>query len=158
MSDASNKDRTSALEGQAIVVFGGQATARLKSGLAVHHMLAAKFFSKQAIQLEDSLPSPTEAQRSEHRAYVLGTIFTATAFLEALINEYRPFQGTDLVYLRNSITHYKPEWDDELRKHANIATRLQGQFPDNRFALTNQTFFPHRCQVQAAQRGPCQHP
>jgi hypothetical protein len=166
-------------------------------------MLAAEFFSKQARQLEDSLASPTEAQRSEHRAYVLGAIFTATAFLEAFINElylsavdgspssefglentnaeamakewrnkeddlwslldkYKkalscckiaayeesnsPFkEASDLVYLRNSVTHYKPEWDDSLRKHANIAARLQGQFPENRFALPNQAFFPHRC-------------
>ena len=145
MSDASNNDRTSALEGQAIVVFGGQATARLKSGLAVHHMLAAKFFSKQAIQLEDSLPSPTEAKRASIEHTCSARYLPLPLSLKRLLTSIAPFkEASDLVYLRNSITHYKPECDDDLRKHTNIATRLQGQFPDNRFALPNQTFFPRR--------------
>jgi hypothetical protein len=176
----------------------------VKSSLSVHHSFAARFFAKQATQLEEGTSAPTEEQQSEHRAYVLGTVFCATAFIEAYINELylsategspdsefglddtraskmadkwrkdgentrwyllKKFQdaltcsnltpysveaspykeASKLTALRNAVTHYKPEWDDAQKQHADIDALLQGEFPESRFASRGQIFFPHRC-------------
>jgi hypothetical protein len=179
--------------------------AKSKPGLAVHHLFAATFFADHATKGEAATDHPTEEQRNAHRAYVLGAVFTATAFMEAGINElylsaaegspysefglddmraaelakkWREGEGRDryspvltkfqdaltlsqlpaydeatspyrdasrLIDLRNAITHYKPEWDVALDKHAHLANKLQGYFPESRFADPNQVFFPHRC-------------
>jgi hypothetical protein len=145
----------------------------------------------------------TEALRVSHRAYVFGTILTATSFVEAMINEIclsategtpysefglaedraaaiaalwsqadrkrwptlkkyqqaliavgaSPFDTASPPYpsiesqiaLRNALTHYKPEWDDEQDIGADLEKRLLGSFPENRFSDAAEAFFPHRC-------------
>lgn len=70
-----------------IVLVPEGATALAQSGMAIHHLFAAGFFAEQATAYEQNIIEPTESQRREHRGYVLGTLFTATAFMEASINE-----------------------------------------------------------------------
>jgi hypothetical protein len=57
-----------------------------------------------------------------------------------------PFQGTDsLIKIRNALIHYRPEWDDELRKHKKIRSRFSGRFPLNPLVPSSSLWFPHRC-------------
>lgn len=53
--------------------------------------------------------------------------------------------AVDLIHLRNTLVHYKPEWDDDLRRHAEIERRLAGRFAESRLSEPSQAFFPHRC-------------
>ena len=50
-----------------------------------------------------------------------------------------------LVRLRNSLTHYKPEWDDELQAHMKLEDCLRGRFEISYFSSTNEPFMPNRC-------------
>ena len=50
-----------------------------------------------------------------------------------------------LIHLRNSLTHYKPEWDNQLKRHKDVEKRLVGKFPESAFSDRRQAFFPHRC-------------
>ncbi len=57
-----------------------------------------------------------------------------------------PFQDVDsLVYLRNALVHYKPEWDNEAKVHAKLRSRLHSRFPLNPFAASSSLWFPHQC-------------
>ena len=50
-----------------------------------------------------------------------------------------------LIHLRNSLVHYKPEWDTKPKRHKDVETRLAGKFAENLFSAPTQAFFPHRC-------------
>lgn len=65
----------------------GDFVARVKPGFAVHHLLGAQFLAQRATAVESRISNATESLRREHRAYVVGSVLTATAFLEAMINE-----------------------------------------------------------------------
>ena len=57
-----------------------------------------------------------------------------------------PFEDTDsLVYLRNALIHYKPEWDDEAKVHQKIKARLHKKFSLNTFSKPKSLWFPHQC-------------
>jgi len=57
-----------------------------------------------------------------------------------------PYQDVDsVIRLRNSLVHYKPEWDDEENEHKKLESRLKSKFPPNPFAGKSQAFFPHKC-------------
>ena len=57
-----------------------------------------------------------------------------------------PYQEVDsLIQLRNSLVHYKPEWDTAQREHRKIESRLQGRFRPNPFTGPNDAFFPKKC-------------
>lgn len=57
-----------------------------------------------------------------------------------------PFQDTDsLIYLRNALIHYKPEWDDEAKVHQKIEACLHKKFPLNTFSNPKGLWFPHQC-------------
>lgn len=62
--------------------------------LHIHHLFAARYFADLACELENAhaaSPDPETVRR--HRAYVIGAVFGAAAFLEASINElYREVQ------------------------------------------------------------------
>jgi hypothetical protein len=56
------------------------------------------------------------------------------------------FQGTyGLVKMRNVLIHYRPEWDDELKEHKEVQTRLADLFPLNSLASAGSLWFPHQC-------------
>ena len=58
----------------------------------------------------------------------------------------QPYQDIDgLIYLRNALVHYKPEWDSELQVHKKLRNRLESKFELNPFAAENSLWFPHRC-------------
>lgn len=57
-----------------------------------------------------------------------------------------PFQEAEsLVKLRDSLVHYKPEWDDEAGQHQKLESRLKAKFNLNPFAADGNLWFPHRC-------------
>lgn len=57
-----------------------------------------------------------------------------------------PFQEIEaLRCLRNELIHYKPEWDESLRKHQKIEGLLRCRFPENPLVAKDNTFFPKRC-------------
>ncbi len=47
-----------------------------------------------------------------------------------------------LIKLRNALTHFKPEWEDERVAHAKVAADLQGRFENSRFFPAPQPLFP----------------
>ncbi len=156
--------------------FSGELAMRVKHSFSRQHFFATEFFSEEASRIEGLGPDLSEAERSNHRAYVTGVVFSAVAALESSINELyleakdknktalagltdadfsvlesdwesiesqptlekyqealgtlgrtqfdrgnNPFQDADsLIYLRNALVHYKPEWDDETKIHAKI--------------------------------------
>jgi hypothetical protein len=57
-----------------------------------------------------------------------------------------PYQDADsLIKLRDSLVHYKPEWDDELGTHQRLEDRLKGRFPLNPYGAGIHLWFPHQC-------------
>lgn len=51
-----------------------------------------------------------------------------------------------LVELRNALTHFKPEWDHSLDRHARLRERLKGRFENCGLAPnTGMIWFPHAC-------------
>lgn len=57
-----------------------------------------------------------------------------------------PFQDTDLlIYLRNALIHYKPEWDDEAKVHQKIESCLHKKFSLNTLSNSKSLWFPHQC-------------
>lgn len=182
------------------------ASLRLKHAMSSQHFRAATFFADKAEELETKIHLGNQAndsEKSQHRAYVVGSIVSAVMSLEACINEiyqdavdgnknelkglseqgksllaewyprleeqraaillkYRhalllvgkpglpkgenPYQDADyLIYLRNQLTHFKPEWDDSLNKHGRLKTRLAGKFNLNPLSTKNALWFPHQC-------------
>ena len=58
-----------------------------------------------------------------------------------------PYQSVDaLIRLRNGLVHFKPEWDDSLRKHMELEKRLRNYFKPSRLTIhTNLVWFPYKC-------------
>jgi hypothetical protein len=57
-----------------------------------------------------------------------------------------PYQDADnLIRLRDSLVHYKPEWDDEAGQHQNLENRLRRKFTLSPYAETGSLWFPHQC-------------
>ena len=57
-----------------------------------------------------------------------------------------PYQDADsAIRLRNALVHYKPEWDDDVKEHKKLESRLKSKFKLNPFTQPGQAFFPHRC-------------
>lgn len=55
----------------------------------------------------------------------------------------RPSQDIQvLVGLRNSLTHFKPEWETEQGDHARLSRRLRNKFTPSPFATGESNFFP----------------
>lgn len=60
----------------------------LSTSLVVNHLHAAAFFARQSAAIETAHDEQaSEEIRADHRAYVIGSVFAAVAFLEATINE-----------------------------------------------------------------------
>jgi hypothetical protein len=58
----------------------------------------------------------------------------------------QPFQDFDnLLKLRNSLVHYKPEWHDERTDHQKLKERLASKFQSNPFGRGSALWFPHQC-------------
>ena len=49
-----------------------------------------------------------------------------------------------LVRLRNAITHFKPEWDNEDAAHADLSTLLRDRFSGSPFLTSDKRMFPLR--------------
>jgi hypothetical protein len=65
---------------------------------------------------------------------------------EAFERGSSPFQpAADLIELRDSLVHFKPEWDDDARINERIEARLSGKFALNLLAMPSQLFIPYRC-------------
>jgi hypothetical protein len=57
----------------------------------------------------------------------------------------RPTQDVaDLIILRNGLTHFKPEWDNEQVEHAKISKRLADRFVASPFLTDQEPIFPRR--------------
>ena len=57
-----------------------------------------------------------------------------------------PYQDADsLIRLRNSLVHYKPEWDDERGNHQKLEDRLKGKFAVSPYGIGMHLWFPHQC-------------
>ncbi len=58
-----------------------------------------------------------------------------------------PYQDVDLlIALRNMLVHFKPEWDNDQKKHRQIEKKLQGRFKLNPFwPKDGPIFFPFKC-------------
>ena len=66
----------------------GETSARLKHSFSRQHLAAAAYFARRSADIEASLVAPNEDEKSQHRAYVTGTILSAVAFLESSVNEF----------------------------------------------------------------------
>jgi hypothetical protein len=62
-------------------------TIMLRSYLSPQYLWTAKYFTSKADEIEQNHTKADDKVRNEHRAYVVGAIFSAVAFLEAAINE-----------------------------------------------------------------------
>jgi len=58
-----------------------------------------------------------------------------------------PYQDVNLLIdLRNMLVHFKPEWDNNQKKHGKIEKNLQGRFNLNPFwPKSDSIFFPFKC-------------
>jgi hypothetical protein len=57
-----------------------------------------------------------------------------------------PYQDAEsLIKLRDSLIHYKPEWDNEAGQHQKLENRLRGKFVLSPYAETGSLWFPHQC-------------
>lgn len=59
-----------------------------------------------------------------------------------------------LVNLRNALTHFRPEWEDEKQAHQTLSNQLQGKFKPSQFLPDEGTIFPlqwacHSCTTWA---------
>lgn len=179
---------------------------RVCHGFTKQHFEAARYFANCAASMEDEFQKANlkdEIGKSQHRAYVVGAVVSATMAMETCINEIyfdacgknrQKLKGLDeqemallaewwphlekryadtllkyqyallllgksplpkgqiqyqdadnLIHLRNALTHYKPEWDDALRKHSDIQARLEVKFDVNPLAPDAHLWFPDRC-------------
>ena len=51
-----------------------------------------------------------------------------------------------LIDLRNMLVHFKPEWDNDQKKHKEVEKKLKGRFELNPFwPKNNPIFFPFKC-------------
>jgi hypothetical protein len=50
-----------------------------------------------------------------------------------------------LIELRNALTHFKPEWDHSLDRHARLRERLNDRFNSCALAPKTMIWFPHAC-------------
>lgn len=56
-----------------------------------------------------------------------------------------PTQGVVvLTKVRNALTHFKPEWDNEQVEHAKLAKALSGRFAPSLFLPSSESLFPRR--------------
>jgi hypothetical protein len=63
----------------------------------------------------------------------------------ALDRGTRPTQDVNaVVSLRNALTHFKPEWEDEKETHAKVSRQLQGRFAPSQFLPNESTVFPRQ--------------
>lgn len=73
-------------------------------------------------------------------------LFLALANLSPLDEGSRTFQAaSDLIALRNRLTHYKAEWQSDSTEDAKLERRLAGKFAPNRHAEATEPFIPYRC-------------
>ena len=164
-----------------------QATAKSRVNLSFQHMQEAIHLMKLSKDCETANARKTFADGdffNHHRAYVVGSIMTSVASVEARINEFYldatdnllgsildasqqgllaelwkpldekrvpllqkyqialaaiksskfdtskgPYQDVGLlIALRNMLVHFKPEWDNDQRKHRKIEENLRGRF------------------------------
>ena len=57
----------------------------------------------------------------------------------------RPVQDVDdLVELRNALTHFKPEWENEAVRHKKLSDRLQSKIEGSSFLPQNELLLPRR--------------
>jgi len=65
---------------------------------------------------------------------------------QCFVKGTQPYQDADsLIKLRDSLVHYKPEWEDEAGQHQKLESRLHGKFALNPYFPTATLWFPHRC-------------
>ncbi len=182
-----------------------QATAKSRVNLSFQHMQEAIHLMDLSKDCEATNAGKTFADGdffNHHRAYVVGSIMTSVASVEARINEFYldatdnllgsildasqqglltelwkpldekrvpvlqkyqialtaiksskfdtskgPYQDVSLLIdLRNMLVHFKPEWDNDQRKHKKIEEKLRGRFELNPFwPNENSIFFPFKC-------------
>ena len=57
----------------------------------------------------------------------------------------RPYQDIDaLIHLRNALTHFKPEWEDDQEIHAKVSAQLKGRFNLSPFMGDVEPIFPKK--------------
>lgn len=182
-----------------------QITAKSRKNLSYQHMQEAIHLAELSQNCEVVNAGKTFADGDffdHHRAYVVGSIMTSVASIEARINEFYldaadkllgsildnsqqgllaelwkplderkvnilqkyqialtaikcnkfdiskgPYQDISLLIdLRNMLVHFKPEWDDNQKKHKKIEQKLQGRFELNPFWPEDDSiFFPFKC-------------
>jgi len=69
-----------------VLKFGGSGVLSMRAYFSTYHLWAAEHFSKLAGEIEDSHKGKSKFNL-EHRAYVMNSILSSVAFLEAAINE-----------------------------------------------------------------------
>lgn len=84
----------------------------------------------------------------KHRASTLEKYEIALRLADRPIFDHGedPYQSAaDVLYLRNALVHFKPEWDTDDGKHARIEDRLATKFVLSPFWSPGDAFFPKRC-------------
>lgn len=119
----------------------GDVSMRLRASFYRQHFSAAKYFAQSAEFIEESVSQPEEEDRSRHRAYVTGCIFSSVAALEASINElYFKANGRDMTALAglsdSILCELASEWSNVDRKEVlekyQAALEIAGKAPFNR--------------------------
>lgn len=186
--------------------FEVKAIAYSSLNLSIYHLMSSAFFLKKSTEIENTYSNSTKnISENEHRSYVMGSIFSIVASLEATINEFLiealnnsedfftplrnvlknwelienkeltkilesgkildkyqlalksfekqilnkgtdPYQSVnDFIALRNSLTHYKPEYHETKNINLNLEKKLHNKFSLNPFQPIAPHFFPSRC-------------
>ncbi len=87
------------LKGKAVSEFGGSAILSMRIYFSTYNLWAAEHFSKLAGEIETAHQGRSQFNL-EHRVYIMNSILSATAFLEAVINElYQDAHDKHLVSL-----------------------------------------------------------
>lgn len=72
-------------------------------------------------------------------------LFLKLRGVEQLEKGSSPYQDVwALVKLRNALTHFQPEWDDEQGEHEKVSNALRGRFVPSSFVEGNEDLFPKR--------------
>lgn len=114
-----------------------------------------KPLSKQQMELLSVLWDEVE-KFSILKKYQVTLTACGNAPLEA---DKDPYQSVSaLIALRNTLVHFKPEWDDDLKEHQRIEDRLRGRFNNNQLSEQSKgsmSWFPDKCLGAGAARWGC---
>lgn len=101
----------------------------LSTSLVVNHLHSAALFARQSAAIEaEQDERASEEMRADHRAYVIGSVFAAVAFLEAAINEV-------FEYNLAKWTNVPKDWEEEAKGKYSSRRKEPGKHSSSKTTL-----------------------